>query len=235
MGSALAAIAAFFFVLAIVYLLFAAWRLHAAAGGRAAGGACGGASGRPRRGPDSARSPHLVVDTLNLAHWLHRDGALPITTALIIETIDRTAPILRRRHEGRIMYVLKDQESRFNDEEARLAYKQAADRNKVYVLVAERYPDPPKGATLSAEHSARGRDDFFMSVMAHRWRCAVLTEDRLRDFEEFRATILPFQVYEFAFWRARPYRDFIRPDSPAYARIKRPHLVRYAEYFPDGL
>jgi hypothetical protein len=197
-----------------------------------------GAAG-PRRkagpkGADYAKSSHIVVDTLNLAHWLGRASGhgRALTPDLIAEAIDRTAPVLLKRHPGRVMYVLKDRESQFNDEAAREVYRRAAERNKVYVLLAERYSDPPKGVAESPEHSAQGRDDFFIALLAHRWRCAVLTEDRLRDFDRFRATVQPFHVYEFAFWRALPHREFVRPESPAYARLKKPRMVRYAEYFP---
>ena len=119
----------------------------------------------PRRGADFAKSSHIVVDALNLAHWLglaqgHAQGqSAPLTPDLIAEAIDRTAPTLLKRHPGRVMYVLKDRESQFNDEAAREVYRRAAERNKVYVLVAERYSDPPKGVAVSPEHSARGRDE----------------------------------------------------------------------------
>ena len=193
--------------------------------------------GAPRRGLDHTKSDHIVVDTLNLTHWLHEKsrGRKPfaLTPALIADTIDRTAPALLKRHPGRVMYVLKDRESQFNDEATREVYRQAADRNKVHVLIVERYADPPKGVAVSADHSARGRDDFFIAMLAHRWRCAVLTEDRLRDFDQFRATIQPFHVYEFAFWRT--HREFVRPESLAYARMKKPRMLRYEEYFPAAL
>ena len=191
----------------------------------------GGAPARSRRGPDYTKSPHIVVDTLNLTHWMHSHEPFVMSPALIADTIDRTAPALLVRHTGRVMFVLKDRESQFNDAAAREIYKQAAERNGVYVLAAERYPDPPKGVPPSAEHSARGRDDFFMSVLARRYRCAVLTADRLRDFARFRATIQPFHVYEFAFWRATPHREFIRPESPAYARMKKPRTISPSVYF----
>jgi hypothetical protein len=191
--------------------------------------------GAPRRGPDYTKSNHIVVDTLNLTHWLHEKSGgrepLILTPALIANTIDRTAPALLKRHPGRVMYVLKDRESQFNDEAAREVYRQAADQNRVHVMVVERYADPPKGVAVSTDHSSRGRDDFFIAMLAHRWRCAVLTEDRMRDFEHFRATIQPFHVYEFAFCYV--HREFVRPESTAYARIKKPRMVRYDSYFPD--
>jgi hypothetical protein len=172
---------------------------------------------------------HIVIDTLNLTHWLHSKA--PLSPEAIASTIDETAPILLSRYKGRVMYVLKDRESQFNDEKARKVYQDAAKRNGVYVYIAERYPDPPKGVKISTEHSARGRDDFYISLLANRWRCPVLTEDRMRDFSSFRGTIQPFHVYEFAFWRDLPNREFIRPESAAWRQLKKPRMIRYNLYF----
>ncbi len=193
-----------------------------------------GHSGGAARGPPARfarKSPHLVVDTLNLAHWIRGPNSEParLTPALIVEAIDKTAPALLRQHPGRVMYVLKDRDSQFNDEDAREAYKRAAIRNKVYVCAAERYVDPPRGVAASSAHSAQGRDDFYMALLAWKWRCLVATEDRLRDFPQLRATIQPFHVFEWAFWRDYPVRDFIRPEASAYARVRRPRAVRFEE------
>lgn len=189
---------------------------------------------RPRRGPDPARSPHLVVDTLNLVHWrAGQDGdqRAAITPERIVETIDATAPTLKLRHVGRVVYVLKDRESRFNDDAARDAYRQAAIRNGVTICIAERYEDPPAGAKAGSEHSSRGRDDFYTCLLAQRYRCAVLTEDRLRDFSSFRGTVPPFHVVEYSYWRDLPQRDYIRPDAATFQRLRRPRTVRPSEYF----
>jgi hypothetical protein len=59
----------------------------------------------------------------------------------------------------------------------------------------------------------------------------VLTDDRLRDFDRFRATIAPFHTLEYAFWRAAPAREYVRPDAAAYARLRKPRCVRPADYF----
>jgi hypothetical protein len=193
------------------------------------------AGGAPR-GPDFAKSPHLIVDTLNLTHWLQSPAPAPglaLTPALIAATIDRTAPVLRARHPGRIIYVLKDRESRFNDGVAREVYREAAARNGVTICIAERYPDPPAGNKPTEEHSGRGRDDFYMAILAFRLRCAILTADRLRDFARFRATLPPFHVMEFTYWRPLPQRDFIKPESVAYARMRKPRLIHPEAYFAD--
>lgn len=252
MGRALNAVA---LVLIFVCLLLAAWLLSPGGGGAsrslkesASGGGLVGviagalatpsrrrAASGPKR-PDPAQSPHLVIDTLNLVHWVHgealRAGRATLTPALIAETVDSTAPTLKARHPGRLVYVLKDRESQLNDEAARAAYKAAAGRSKVWVAVVERYAEPPStGLPATGEHSERGRDDFYMSVLASRLRCAVLTADRLRDFARFRATVRPFHVYEYTYWRDQPLREYVRPESPAYAKLRKPRTVHPAEYF----
>jgi hypothetical protein len=187
----------------------------------------------------------LVVDTLNLAHWYlgqgHRDKGSPVqlTPDAIVGVIDATAPTLKQRHKDRVIYVLKDRESQFDDAEVREKYRLAAERNKVYVSVASRYAEPPAGDSIhaphgqQAEHSSKGRDDFYMSLLASpaRYRCAVLTADKLRDFSSFRATIPPFYVIDYAYWRDSPDYEFVRPSSAAYARIRKPWTVHPSEYF----
>jgi hypothetical protein len=227
------------FVLLLICLVLAAVLVASRAGQEAVGGAAPGASHRRPRGPDPAASPHVVVDTLNVAHWyLQHEAAraaqaepASLTPAAIIRTIDATAPLLKRQHEGRVYYVLKDRESQFNDAAVRAAYQAAGRRNEIWISLAERYPEPPAGPGPTAEHSSRGRDDFYMSLLARRYRCAVVTADKLRDFSRFRATIPPFYVLEYAYWRDQPEREYIRPDSPAYAPLRRPRLIHPADLF----
>jgi len=222
-----AAVLVFVLVCVLACVLLAERR----AGAPARAGALGGA--RLRAGP--APSPNLVVDTLNLTHWL-RGGAEPLTPAAIVGAIDATAPALKRRYTGRLMYVLKDRESQFDDDSARDLYRQAAERNGVYVSVASRYADPPAESERPAapEHSSKGRDDFYMSILAARYRCAVLTADKLRDFERFRATVPPFRVVEFAYWRRLPAQDYVRPSSTAYAKMRKPVTIHPSAYFSHG-
>lgn len=173
------------------------------------------------------KSPHVVVDTLNLTHWMHTtsDKRANITTKTIIKTIEETAPAIRAQYPGRIMYVVKDRESVLNDPDMRVAYAEAATAHNVYIYVVERYEEPPNSSTKAATHSSRGRDDLYMAILARRWKCSVLTEDRFRDFDKFREEVEPFHVYEFAFWRTLPEREYVRPD--ALLGLKRPPSIRY--------
>lgn len=175
------------------------------------------------------RETHIVVDTLNLTHWMGENantGHNPITSTSIVNTIDRATPILRRKYSN-IIYVLKDQDTQHNSSEIRAAYQNAAERNRVVITCAEKYLDT-NSTNLTELHSSKGRDDFYMCILAARNRCAVASEDRLRDFAEFRKNIPPFHVIEFAFWRAIPQRDSIRPSSGAYTRLRKPIMVRFA-------
>ena len=172
-------------------------------------------------------SEHIVVDTLNLAHWL---GHSTVNRESILESIDRSAALLKRKFPGRVVFVLKDADTVFNDASARAAFQAAAERNRVHIICTERYRDPPARSSIARpEHAAKGRDDLFMCITAHRYRCAVATNDRFRDFSSFRAQIPPFQSIEFAFWRALPAHEYVRPDSMKFARLRPPRTIRFDE------
>jgi len=195
----------------------------------------GGAPHRQTTRPKKqTKSGHLIVDTLNLVHWLRKSkqANAPVTTAEILLAIDGTASQLRRRYSGTLVYVLKDQESQLNSSETRAQYQEAAERNRVHVACAERSDFAALGAQRVGErarHSALGRDDFYMCLQADRYQCAVATCDRLRDFAEFRDKVAPFHTVTFVYWRATPERDFIRPASPAYARLRKPLTIEFSD------
>lgn len=164
--------------------------------------------------------PDVVVDTLNLAHWLHGKPRLDFED--IIATINATAGPLKKQHPGMVIYVTKDRESVFNDTTVRDRYQQTARANLVCVAVAEQYKDPPPGVRKSDDHSTRGRDDFFMSLLAQRHSCAVVTGDRLRDFAKFRSRLPPFTVFFYNYWKD-PEREYIQPRN--YTKLLRPVTI----------
>lgn len=178
------------------------------------------------------KSPHVVVDTLNLTHHLAVKQPKHLTTEQIVGTIDTTAAKLRAEFPGRVMYVVKDRENALNDTTQRLAYHEAAVRNSVFIYVVERYEVPPNTSTKgkSKAHSARGRDDMYMAILARKHRCKVLTGDKFRDFDEWRKEVEPFHVDEYTYWRDLPERDYVKPLSPAYRALKRPFTIT-----PDAL
>lgn len=174
------------------------------------GSAISGGAARP-----PAPSPHVVVDGLNVTHWLV--GDLSRGHTCVVDMIDRTAPVLRERYPGRVMYVLKDRTSVRYEEDAHAAFQAAAVRNSVYVCVAERYEVPPRPAPNQLgrppAHGNLGRDDYYMAMLAERWRCSVITNDKLRDFASLRHDVPPFHVVEYAYWRKRPEREYVRPGA----------------------
>jgi len=236
-------------LLALLAVLLAVLVIAVRAAARAATRALGGAartSGMRALG-GAARPPlakNIVVDTLNLAHWLRANSSGapsqkgPLTTAEITAAIERAAPALRRRFPGEIVFVLKDHNNTLNDGGVRAQYQAAAERARVRIVCAERYLPGAEPGTQTysknaknaiSHHSADGRDDFYMCLLARQLRCAVATEDRLRDFAEFRKEVKPFIVVTFAHWRALPARDFVRPDARAFAGLRRPRRIGFAE------
>jgi hypothetical protein len=171
------------------------------------------------RGGAPPPSPHIVVDALNLARGDGGDLAAVVAA---------TASPLRERWPGRVMYVTKDRDTARGGKNRHAEYAALAAEHRVYIYSVEQYEDPPASsaevaaAVAAAEHASRGRDDYYMAVLASRWKCPVLTADRLRDFAAFRTSIPPFQVYEFSFARALPERDFVRPGA---APVRRPRTL----------
>ena len=236
-----------FFTVVIIVMVVMVLCFVAAAGGNAR--VVGGASNSSRA------SPHIVIDTLNLVHWLAgadagagagasasaagagtqasagaSAGASPVTTASIVAAIDRTAPALRARYLGRVMYVLKDRESSHIDADTAKVYQAVAERQRVYVVTAERYRAgmaPAAAGTVPASHSTQGRDDYFAALLADRYRCTILTNDHLQDFESFHKHVPPFYTTEYAFWRALPVREFVRPST---FNVRRPRTARFSSF-----
>lgn len=194
--------------------------------------------GLRRKVPKGAGKNHLVIDTLNLTHWLVHElegHGRQIELCDVIDAIDRTSACLKEAHTGRVMFVTKDRESVLNEPRHRAAYAAAAARNKVYVYVVERY-DPrkePSGPKREGKHTELGRDDFLMGVLAHEYQCSVLTRDRFRDFDELRASVKPFQVLEYSPHSQFPGRLQYRPSAAEFGNVKRPPRVDYDTYFGE--
>jgi hypothetical protein len=70
-----------------------------------------------------------------------------------------------------------------------------------------------------------------MSLLAYKYRCPVLTGDSLKDFSKFRATLQPFYVYEYSYWSDFPKKEYIRPESTAYSKLKKPYRIHPSIYF----
>jgi hypothetical protein len=180
-------------------------------------------------------SKSIVVDTLNLAHWLKRKHAPSRTLELrdIIAAIDQTAPLLRHRYTDRIIYVTKDRETRDGGAEStRTLYKLAAHRNRVYIHLVERYEhlEKPK---KPEKHATLGRDDFYLILIASRLNCPVLSRDRFRDLADMKSGHLAkFHVYSYTPLQPWPERNYVNPAAADFTRVRRPITVDYSEALP---
>lgn len=194
----------------------------------------GGGAAKSRKAR-ALESENLVVDTLNLAHWLKRRAPLKtVETCGILAAIEETAPILRRKYPGRIIYVTKDRETRVakNDaERLRALYQATARRCNVYVHVVERLPGETAESRGKKEksHAALGRDDFYLIMLAWKYNCPVLSRDRFRDLADMKTDLAPFHVYSYSPVKALPERDFVNPAAAEFRRMRRPAAVDYSE------
>jgi hypothetical protein len=190
-----------------------------------------GAGPRKRRAPESET---LVVDTLNLTHWLRRRTPLKrVETCDILAAIEETAPLLRRLYPGRVIYVTKDRETRVDKaraERLRALYQAAARRHGVYVHVVERLPGDAGAPRGRRSHAALGRDDFYLIMLAWKYKSAVLSRDRFRDLPDMKGGHLQsFQVYSYSPLKRLPERDFVNPAAAEFRRMRRPATVDYSK------
>lgn len=229
-GGAPARIGRLAVVVVVLVALLAA--LLAAALGAAAAGSCAKQGGAAPRG----RPRSLVVDTLNLAHWLRRKSPpAPVGTCEALAAIEETAPLLRPQFPDQLIYVVKTREARRSPAEAaqtRALYQAAARRAEVRVDLVEHLPDPP--APRPGGHAALGRDDFYALLRAWRLGAGVLSRDRFRDLDAMRGGQLPpFHVYRFTPWGVAPGRDFVTASAAEFRRLRRPPRYEPAALLPD--
>ena len=185
----------------------------------------------PTRKERALQSKNLVVDTLNLTHWLKRRTSLKtVDLCDIIAAIDETAPVLRKRYTGRVIFVTKDRETRVEKEalvRARKLYQATARRNGVYINIVERLPGDAKS---SKSHAAFGRDDFYLIMLAWKLNCPVLSRDRFRDLCDMKTGHLDkFHVYAYSPVKDLPDRDYVNPAAAEFSLMRRPALIDYSD------
>lgn len=178
------------------------------------------------------KDEHIVVDTLNLTHWLNPDDK-KISIDKIIAAISLTSPKLKLKYKGKVMYVLKDKDGEFNTPEIRELYADCAEQNGVYIYLTERYVDEPNTTIRvdKKDHSKYGRDDFFIILLAHRHFCPILSNDNMRDYKNFRTKIKPFQVFEYTYWKKIPNREFVKPESRLYSGLRKRKILKFKSVF----
>jgi len=176
----------------------------------------------------------VVVDTLNLVHWLRR--RVPggrIGTCDILGAIDAATPGIRRAYPGRVTFVTKTRETEETPvmkARLRALYQAAAQRNGVHIHVVENLPGQKKA---SADHSALGRDDFYIALLAKRYRCPVISRDHYRDLAQMKKGALStFHVYSYSPTKKTADRDFVNPSAAEFGRLRRPKTVEPGDVMP---
>lgn len=234
-----------FWAIAVVVLL-ALVCLMAFAAVRARAGAGGARGGAEAPGSVLPGGENVVVDALNLAHWLRRrrkgaPGAPRVGVCDVLAAVETTAPLLRRLYPGRVVYVTKTREARAGagaTARLRALYQAAARRCGVHIHVVERLPDEagaPDAVAAAARrgHSALGRDDFYLLMLARDYRAPVLSHDRFRDLPDMKAGgLAPFHVFGYSPVRTVPARDFVNPAAAEFRRLRRPVLVDFPSVLP---
>ena len=186
-------------------------------------------------GRGALESENVVVDALNLTHWLQKDPSARIGTRDILAAIRKTAPVLRQRFPGRVVYVTKNRETPVEKKKAaaiREQYQEIAKRYNIYVSLVERTPSRDLSPSVPHHHAALGRDDFYMIYLARKYGCSVLTRDRFRDLASMKMGHLDrFHVYTYLPFRGWPERDYVNPSAPELRRLKRPATIDYTDVF----
>ena len=184
------------------------------------------------RQKDYERYPNkdLVIDTLNLAGRLFSKS--PIHEE-IIESIKYATPILKQFFPGRLMFVFKSKTSRNATKEEIDEYKNLASELKVFIYIVEQYEE--NGPTWKLEkrfasntHSIGARDDLYAMLLSKRYKCPLLTNDKLLDLNEFKSTVAPFKVLIFDYFTTKqPTKESIVPASlPQYEELKKRFFTR---------
>jgi hypothetical protein len=190
---------------------------------RGASGVLGGGAAGTRR-----ESQNLVVDALNLTHWWQKKKVTSVCD--VTQTIADVAPVLRQRFPGRLVFVTKNRETAIDGHEAarvRAVYQEVANTSNVEIAVVERLPSDD---TPRLSHASLGRDDFYLVMLAQRYRCGVLSGDRFRDLAEMKSGDLPpFHVYMYLPGALAPQRDFVNPHAPELAHLRVPPRFAYAD------
>lgn len=164
-----------------------------------------------------------------------------ISRCTITAAIRHSAPLLKEYFPGMIIYVIKDRESLPNTPRTRAFYATLAREQKVHIHVVER-PDPDMyGASKRASwhvsgntdpsHQQKGRDDFYIGLMAWKMQCGALTEDRMHDFDALKTEVAPFVVYEIKPWSDNPpVRNHVNPSAAEYKRVRAPTRLGFYYY-----
>lgn len=169
---------------------------------------------------------HVIVDTLNLCHWAYNK----ISRELIVTVIKKASLVLRKLYDDRIMFVFKDRDHGYFDPSDSKFFDALAKETKTYIYVVEKSPLHPDDGK-NKDHWAKGRDDLYISMLAKKWKCSVLSEDRYHGIKEGKVHVKPFYVDVHNYWKADIEREFYKPELFHTMSFKRPKRIPFDEVF----
>lgn len=134
------------------------------------------------------------------------------------------------------MFVIKDKDSSYEHDKDRQLYSELSKELRVYIYAVEKYPREIEAIQNrdredSDEHATKARDDFYIAVLARKWRCPVVSEDRYNDIDESKKLVKPFRVYVFSYWQSNVEEDFVKPSPIVYRLLRRPFRIGYDGIF----
>jgi hypothetical protein len=131
-----------------------------------------------------------------------------------VDLVNITTPALKSVYSEKIFFVIKN----ISIEPATL--QQLCDNLRICIAVTYDYDDPPRGVEKNNTHSALGKDDLYMILLAQKYNCPILSNDKYRDIELLKTKIQPYKVTTYNYW-ARPIEDWVRPEIKEYKKIRR--------------
>lgn len=152
----------------------------------------------------------VVIDTLNVCHSLYGS----ISEDNIILTITFMSNYCHDRYRGRVMFVLKDATNTPMNISFKERLAQLCKVVRCYMYICERIDrnDPYDS------HQSLGRDDFMCAVIAKRYHCPVISNDKMRDFAALKRQVPPFYLTEFSFVNDRVETNYINPQAEIYMK-----------------
>ena len=140
------------------------------------------------------------------------------------------------------MFVLKDATTSFNTKEMRDEYKKLAHELQIFIYIVEKYEHDAPSWKLEKRyekdiHSTASRDDLFLIILARKHWCGMLTNDTLRDIEEFRDTVAPFKVLIYDWFTTsynQPTKESIVPSNMTSKDLSYIKKIKMYDYFTEG-
>lgn len=165
----------------------------------------------------------IIVDTLNLLYWMKKKGD---HTSAVFDLLRETTPKLKSVYYEKIFFVVKNVNFDTNQ------IQELCNELKICVALTYDYVDPPKGVEKNDTHSAVGKDDLYMILLAQKYKCAILSNDKFRDIELLKTKIQPYRVVIYNYW-APPIEDWVRPEIKEYKKIRKSKIrtIKLDDFF----